>query len=230
MSRKPLRLGYWNVRGEVQPARLLLQYLNVPYTERRYLWKLVGDKWDKSDWLDERLKLGLDFPTLPWLKDPETGVGVTGEMPVIRYICDKYGPQLLGETPSEKAFINSCIAVLNEFGDCLAKFAYGSTNENSRERLRVAVHNYSKLILSRRRGDCWLTGSKQPTLADFYCYEKFDIAKIIMSENKLWDQLETRIELETYLKQFEALPHIAKYLKSDDFVRRPIFGANATFR
>lgn len=227
MIKKPLRLGYWNVRGEVQPTRLILQYLNVPYTERRYVWKLVGDKWDKSDWLDERLKLGLDFPTLPWLKDPNTGVGVTGEIPVVRYICDQYGPELLGETPPEKAFINGYLAILSEFGDFLAKYAYSTTHD--RERLKAAVQNYGKLILSRRRGANWLTGVDKPTIADFYCYEKFDIAKIML-DNGDWEKIEVHTALDSYLTQIESLPAIAKYLKSDDFVRRPIFGANATFR
>lgn len=52
-----------------------MEYLEIPYEEKLYDCKAREDgTWDRSDWADEKYKLGLDFPNLPYLIDEETGV------------------------------------------------------------------------------------------------------------------------------------------------------------
>uniref|UniRef100_A0A8C9PUL9 GST N-terminal domain-containing protein n=1 Tax=Spermophilus dauricus TaxID=99837 RepID=A0A8C9PUL9_SPEDA len=59
----PMILGYWDVRGLTNPIRLLLEYTDSSYEEKRYT---MGDapNYDRSQWLDEKFKLGLDFPNV----------------------------------------------------------------------------------------------------------------------------------------------------------------------
>ncbi|XP_052035433.1 glutathione S-transferase Mu 3 isoform X5 [Apodemus sylvaticus] len=54
-------LGYWNVRGLTHPIRLLLEYTDSSYEEKRYV---MGDapNFDRSQWLSEKYNLGLDIP------------------------------------------------------------------------------------------------------------------------------------------------------------------------
>jgi len=56
-SREPLKLGYWAIRGLAQPIRFLLTYLNVPFTERRY----VAEGKNREDWNKEKFTLVLIF-------------------------------------------------------------------------------------------------------------------------------------------------------------------------
>ena len=72
-----LKTGYWNIRGLMQPIRLLLEYLETPYDEKLYDCKQTADGYDRSMWLDEKEKLDLDFPNLPYMIDAENDVKVT---------------------------------------------------------------------------------------------------------------------------------------------------------
>ena len=51
-------LGYWNVRGNAQPIRLMLGYLEVDFEEKLYH---IGDAPDFSldDWRKEKYTLGV---------------------------------------------------------------------------------------------------------------------------------------------------------------------------
>ncbi|XP_018020073.1 glutathione S-transferase [Hyalella azteca] len=57
-------LGYWDVRGIVQPIRMLLEYTGTRYEEKLYVCG-PAPSYDKSCWLNEKDSLGLDFPNLP---------------------------------------------------------------------------------------------------------------------------------------------------------------------
>uniref|UniRef100_A0A2K6TCW1 GST N-terminal domain-containing protein n=1 Tax=Saimiri boliviensis boliviensis TaxID=39432 RepID=A0A2K6TCW1_SAIBB len=59
----PMRLGYWDLRGLAHAIRLLLEYVDSSYEEKT---NTMGDApdYDRSQWLKEKLKLGLDFPNL----------------------------------------------------------------------------------------------------------------------------------------------------------------------
>nr|XP_038958006.1 glutathione S-transferase, mu 6-like isoform X2 [Rattus norvegicus] len=57
----PMTLGYWDIRGLGQAIRLLLEYTGSSYEEKRYTMGDAPD-YDRSQWLSEKFKLGLDIP------------------------------------------------------------------------------------------------------------------------------------------------------------------------
>ncbi len=57
-------LGYWNIRGRGQPIRFFLEYLEVPYSEKRYT---NANEWFGKDKINHSLKIAL--PNLPYLID-----------------------------------------------------------------------------------------------------------------------------------------------------------------
>lgn len=63
-------IGYWNIRFLVEPIVLTLKQTNQPYQLKKYK---VGDapNYDKSDWLNEKDNLGLEYPNLPYYIDGE---------------------------------------------------------------------------------------------------------------------------------------------------------------
>ncbi|XP_030321448.1 uncharacterized protein LOC115599720 isoform X2 [Calypte anna] len=81
-------LGYWDIRGLAHAIRLLLEYTETPYQERRYRPGPAPD-FDISDWTNEKEKLGLDFPNLPYLIDGPTKL--TQSNAILRYIARKHG-------------------------------------------------------------------------------------------------------------------------------------------
>lgn len=59
-----LLFGYFNLQGRGQIARLLLAYTRSEYKEVRYSFSKF------SEWADnDKINLGLDFPSLPYLID-----------------------------------------------------------------------------------------------------------------------------------------------------------------
>nr|XP_010587851.1 glutathione S-transferase Mu 4-like isoform X2 [Loxodonta africana] len=58
-----MTLGYWDFRGLGHPIRLLLEYTDSNYEEKKYTMGDAPD-YDRSQWLNEKFKLGLDFPSV----------------------------------------------------------------------------------------------------------------------------------------------------------------------
>ncbi len=63
-------LGYWKLRGLGEPIRLLLAHTGQEYEMKEYSIGPEPD-YDKSEWLDEKFNLGLDFPNLPYYIDED---------------------------------------------------------------------------------------------------------------------------------------------------------------
>uniref|UniRef100_G1TV91 Glutathione S-transferase n=1 Tax=Oryctolagus cuniculus TaxID=9986 RepID=G1TV91_RABIT len=93
----PMTLGYWDLRGLALPIRMLLEYTDTSYEEKKYT---MGDapNYDQSKWLSEKFTLGLDFPNLPYLIDGTHKL--TQSNAILRYLARKHG--LCGETEEER--------------------------------------------------------------------------------------------------------------------------------
>ena len=57
-DKNQLVLGYWSLRGLVEPTRLVLHYTKTPYTDKMYE-QGEGPEFSLEDWLCEKQKLGL---------------------------------------------------------------------------------------------------------------------------------------------------------------------------
>lgn len=58
----------------------------------------------KRSWFDKKFDLNLDHPNLPYLIDGP--VLLTESSAIMRYICNKWAPDLLGTTPEEQGTIS----------------------------------------------------------------------------------------------------------------------------
>jgi len=75
-----LLLAYWAVRGRAQAIRYFLEYLGLPYEEKRY----QIEKW--QEWFEQdKLSCTADFPNLPYLKDGDKIVTETEA--IFIYLC-----------------------------------------------------------------------------------------------------------------------------------------------
>merc|ERR1712216_477027 len=86
--------------GLGQPIRLLLEYAGIPYEEKVYHCVEKADgSFDKSSWFDEKFKIGLPFPNLPYLIDGE--LKLTQTIAILQHLADEAG--LAGKSPEERA-------------------------------------------------------------------------------------------------------------------------------
>ena len=82
-------LRYWASPWRGNPIRLLLEYLNIDYEEKRYT--------DPNEWFEkDKLALDLDFPNLPYLIDGD--MKLTESMNIMTYLPTKCKrPELFGK-------------------------------------------------------------------------------------------------------------------------------------
>ncbi|XP_058394704.1 glutathione S-transferase Mu 1-like isoform X4 [Diceros bicornis minor] len=192
-----MTLGYWDVRGLAHPIRLLLEYTDSNYEEKKYTeedgdstlvvsrllpntCRLAPD-YDRSQWLKEKYKLGLDFPHLPYLIDGAHKI--TQSNAILRYIARKHN--LCGETEEEKIRM-----------DILE-------NEVMDTRMALVCLCYNPDFI---------------TYVDFLAYDILDYLR--MFEPKCLDAFPN---LKDFIAHFEGLKKISAYMKTSRFLPRPMF-------
>ncbi|KAM6108293.1 glutathione S-transferase 2-like [Pterocles gutturalis] len=205
-------LGYWDIRGLAHPIRMLLEYTETPYKERRYSPGPAPD-FNMSDWTKEKEKLGFDFPNLPYLIDGPTKL--TQSNAILRYIARKHN--MIGETEEE---IQRVDLLENQMMDLLMSFArlcYSPDFEKQKpaylEQLPGKLQELRRFLGSRR----WFVGDKV-TYVDFLAYNLLDILRVFAPECP-----ELGGELGAFVKRFEALEKISAYLGSGRVLRTPFF-------
>ena len=103
MEGTKLKLGYWKIRGLVEPARYMLAYVGADYEEVLYE-QGEGPDFDRTCWTDVKPTLDLDFPNLPYMIDGD--VRITESTAILRYIANKWNTDLLGKTLKDKAHVD----------------------------------------------------------------------------------------------------------------------------
>ena len=105
-------LGYWSTRGMGAQCTYLLAYCDVDFNFKQYVATYENGVVGRGTWPDEKFNLGIGFPNLPYFIDGDVKIAET--MPLMRYICRKYKPELLGKTLEERAQVDMIGAVVND--------------------------------------------------------------------------------------------------------------------
>ncbi|XP_029393110.1 glutathione S-transferase Mu 3 isoform X2 [Mus pahari] len=191
----PMTLGYWNTRGLTHPIRLLLEYTDSSYEEKRYV---MGDapNFDRSQWLSEKFNLGLDFPNLPYLIDGSHKI--TQSNAILHYLARKHN--LCGETEEER--IRADIV---------------ENQEKQKPEFLKAIPEKMKLYSEFLGKRPWFAGDKV-TYVDFLAYDILDQYR--MFEPKCLDAFPN---LKDFLTRFEGLKKISAYMKSSRYIATPVF-------
>lgn len=209
-------LGYWNVRGLTHPIRMLLEYTDSSYDEKRYTMGDAPD-FDRSQWLNEKFKLGLDFPNLPYLIDGSHKI--TQSNAILRYLARKH--HLDGETEEER--IRADI-VENQVMDTrmqLIMLCYNPDFEKQKPEFLKTIPEKMKLYSEFLGNRPWFAGDKV-TYVDFLAYDILDQYR--MFEPKCLDAFPN---LRDFLARFEGLKKISAYMKSSRYIATPIFSKMA---
>ncbi|XP_027766036.1 glutathione S-transferase 2-like [Empidonax traillii] len=196
--------------------RLLLEYTETPYQERQYRSGPAPD-FDQSDWTNEKEKLGLDFPNLPYLIDGP--VKLTQSNAILRYIARKHN--MCGETEEEKQRVDVLENQLMDFRMGFIRLCYNPDFEKLKagylEQLPKKLQEFSRYLGSRT----WFAGDKL-TFVDFLAYDMLDQHRMFVPNSP-----EFQGNLGKFLQRFEALPKISSYMKTPRFMKTPIFWRTA---
>ncbi|XP_071546577.1 glutathione S-transferase Mu 7-like [Panulirus ornatus] len=199
--------AYWDIRGMGQPVRLLLEYTDTHYDEKRYRLGPAPD-YDQSCWLDVRLKLGLDFPDLPYFIDGD--VKITQSNAILRYLGRKH--DLCGHTEAERMRIDTLV---NQATDARKAFIRRVASQDDTEECRQGsietLRSFSDFLGSRT----WFAGDNI-TFVDFLMYDVLE--QYLQLEDSL---LEESKNLQDFQRRFEELPPIKQYMTSPRFLSTP---------
>uniref|UniRef100_A0A4W2D2P4 Glutathione S-transferase n=1 Tax=Bos indicus x Bos taurus TaxID=30522 RepID=A0A4W2D2P4_BOBOX len=240
-----MTLGYWDIRGLAHAIRLLLEYTDTNYEERQYS---VGDApdYDRSQWLDEKFKLGLDFPNLPYLIDGTHKL--TQSNAILRYIARKHNlcewvwswgqghqwpcPGLGcngrlrvnlccvatgGETEEEMIRVDILENQVMDVRLAMARICYSPDFEKLKPGFLKEIPEKIKLFSEFLGKRPWFAGDKL-TYVDFLVYDVLDMHRIF--EPKCLDAFPN---LKDFISRFEGLKKISAYMKSSRFLPGPLF-------
>ncbi|KAM4802736.1 glutathione S-transferase Mu 5-like [Urocitellus parryii] len=198
-STSSMVLGYWDVRGLAHAIRLLLEFTDTSYEEKRYIRGEAPD-YDGSQWLDVKFKLDLDFPNLPYLMD--------GNNARKHNMC--------GDTEEEKIRVDIMENQIMDFRMQLVRLCYNSDHEKMKPQYLEQLPGQLKLFYLFLGKYSWFAGEKL-TFVDFLTYDVLD--QNPMFEPKCLDEFPN---LKAFMCRFEALEKIAAYLQSDRFFNMPV--------
>uniref|UniRef100_A0A8C0SN11 Glutathione S-transferase n=1 Tax=Canis lupus familiaris TaxID=9615 RepID=A0A8C0SN11_CANLF len=147
--------GYWDIRGLAHAVRLLLEYTDSHYEEKKYTMGDAPD-YDRSQWLNEKFKLGLDFPNLPYLIDGAHKI--TQSNAILRYIARKHN--LCGETEEEKIRVDILENEVMDTRIYFARICYSPDFEKLKPEYVKAIPNKMKLYSQFLGKRPWFAGEK----------------------------------------------------------------------
>ena len=173
------RLGYWKIRGLAQQIRYELEYLGVDYDETLYEQGDAPD-YDRSQWLEEKDTLGLQFPNLPYFIDGNFKLTETNA--IMKYIAHKHGPELLGGDAPTMAKVEMVAA---NVGDLKGQITMPCYTSGDRAAITANMMQKVKPIVNYLGDKPFLVGS-QVTYVDFILFEMCDLMNWI-SEGLLFE-------------------------------------------
>ncbi|XP_028735242.1 glutathione S-transferase Mu 1-like [Peromyscus leucopus] len=208
----PMILGYWNVRGLTQPIRMLLEYTDSSYEEKKYTMGDAPD-YEQSQWLSEKFKLGLDFPNLPYLIDGSHKI--TQSNAIMRYIARKHN--LYGETEEERIRADIVENQVMDNRMQLIRLCYNPDFEKLKPEFLKTIPEKIKLYSEFLGKRPWCAGNKI-TYVDFLVYDILDQHRIFQPHC-----LDAFPNLNDFMVRFEGLKKISDYMKSSRFIYKPFY-------
>ncbi|KAM7538886.1 hypothetical protein Aperf_G00000052771 [Anoplocephala perfoliata] len=202
-------LGYWDIRGVGEPIRLLLRYLGVEFSEKLYSLGPAPD-FDRSMWLSEKFKLGLDFPNLPYYI--EGNFKLTQSLAILEYLADEHG--MAPDCKKERAVLHMLQNAVMDLRVSFAKLCYDPNFETLKGPFLKGLPDSLKTFEKYLGDKTWLTGVK-------INYPDFFLCDILNQLEKFEPTcLRAVPKLKAYLTRFENLPALKNYMASKEFKTR----------
>ena len=205
-------LGYWNIRGLGAQIRYLLLVADVDFEDKLYD---VGPapEFSRDSWLDVKFTLGLDYPNLPYMIDED--MKITETVAIMKYVCGKWKPELLGKNPAEMAVAEMMSAHVGTLKGKATMPCYTTGDRPAcQEDCTPVLENIMKFIGNKP----WIAG-EGITYLDFAFWELLELLDVIFECN-LNDKFPG---VKEYRERFMAEPSFAKAWANEKICMREPF-------
>jgi len=218
-------LGYWKIRGLGQPARMMLAYGGEGNFEN-VAYEQGASPDSRLNWFENKFKLGLDFPNLPYLFDHKNKLSITESHAIYRYL----GRELhIGSTDSQGMAYDEMVG--DTFKDLFGnwtKLCYSRDFESLKgkfeEDLPKMLVNLETYLKGKQAPRKWL-GGKDLCYADFILFEFIDQTSRLCP--RVYDKCP---ELSRVYKAFKELKQLQAFFKSECYLKYALNGASAQFK
>ena len=230
-----ITLGYWGIRGLGQPIRLLLASADVPFSEIRLGvlqdGTLLNENKEDEDWGSVRATLDMPFPNLPFLIDnsEKPPVNLSQSNAILRYLARRF--DFYGDSESDRIEIDVLQDEAYDFRNEIIDTAYtldesyAAKFENFSTNTLPHYLDSFEAYLAQRNQKYFFVGNRL-SLVDFILYELF-WQMTLMVPNSISEF--NRPALFAFIRAFEKEPRIENYLKSENYIERPINSPWASF-
>ena len=188
-----------------------MQYIGLEYDEAIYEQGDAPD-FSKEEWLKDKEKLDLPFPNLPYLIDGETKV--TEAIAIMKYIANKYSPELLGRDAKEIAYVEMVGNSVSELKAAVTMPCYMHSDKNA-----ITNDIMKKIVpLVKYLGNKDFLCGDKVTYPDFIFFESCDLMDFI-TDGQLYERFPV---LSDYFERMKSQPGLAEYFEDDDkCIKRP---------
>lgn len=201
-----------------QPIRHLLRYANIDFVDELYE---CGDapEYDRSCWGDVKKenKMGLAFPNLPYILDPNNGVALTQSGTCLKYVARK--ANLMGATAEDQAHVDMLADTLVDFRGMVVSTAYAADMKDRMPKFREVAKERLAGFSSYLGKNDWFVGNAI-SYADFMIYEMVLEASLMIDKAFPAEApflKGTFPNLHDYVERFEDLPAIKKFMAEKDY-------------
>jgi len=178
-------IGYWNIKGRAYPARCLLAYAGVDFTDRQYDNRL--NKENAAIWFEnDKPELGkmapMNFPSIPYVIDPTKKVDgkptiVFQSLAVQRYLGRRFG--LCAKTDSEIALEDMFEGVMKDIMDGVGKAFFGG--EEAMAKWVEGFEALFKPLDAHLASNKYLAGDNV-TCFDFILFSHMEMCELIVKD------------------------------------------------
>jgi len=222
MSATPIVLGYWDIRGLVQPAILMLEYAGANYEVRRM-------NMSKPDWFEYKPSLGFDFPNLPFLEEGD--IKITQSKAIFKHLGRKFG--LCGSSLKSQAEVDMMLDVASEYLQAMTGLCYRPDfSEEIKQQfingtgigpLATSLNTKLTPLNNKLGSNDWFVGNEL-TIADFVLWETLDAYRLLFA-----GCLDALPGLTAFMERFSQLKGVKQHLQSPTYRPFPIWSVRAKY-
>ena len=215
----PVELHYWNIRGNAEPIRLMMEFLGEEYQDIR-MEQTAPDFFPK--WLEKKAELDMDHPTLPYIVDGDVRLSMT--LAIMRYLARKHN-KLLPSNEKEEMRCDQWEGVFVDLRFIFALHTYNPGFLGNTKKCYDDVMDKLKVLDGAMQGREWLAGNSL-TYVDFGVFEILDHFEMCFPKCFEEGRLAA---LREYKRRFEGIPAVRKYRTSGRFVAMPVYSKVAAW-
>ena len=212
-----LTIGYWEIKGRIEPIRYLLHYLKIPHTEKSYP--------TFSSWFKIKHKIGLPFPNLPYLIDSEIKLTETHALEDYIILKSK-NKELLGKNKKDRLLHTMVREIIKDISTAIFYIAFQKDYKKGYLKKRDFVLKKKLRDLSLFLGDkLFFLGYL--SFSDFmfaYCLDILMKVEEFLNENFLVDGFEN---LKGVYQRVRNVDGVREYLEYDERSKYPFFKKGA---